>query len=193
MNFYNPATGKRSLTSWNHRFNVKYTVKIESFLLLNNLCCIFVLQILFGSFDFNFRLSQIMPNLKAKSEENIHAANLLIDNSLFMASVHCSYYAAFQMSKHILANCCGIGYKEQDAYSTGQGSHQYVNHMVRKNLNKLSTKYSDNYNTNYNKLRMLRKKADYTTIQIKKKDAENARNMAKCIIDLLTTKYNVIL
>ena len=65
--------------------------------------------------------------------------------------------------------------------------------MVRKNLNKLSTKYSDNYNTNYNKLRMLRKKADYTTIQIKKKDAENARNMAKCIIDLLTTKYNVIL
>lgn len=23
MNFYNPATGKRSLTSWNHRFNVK--------------------------------------------------------------------------------------------------------------------------------------------------------------------------
>lgn len=52
MNFYNPATGKRSLTSWNHRFNVKYTVKIESFLLLNNLCCIFVLQILFGLLDF---------------------------------------------------------------------------------------------------------------------------------------------
>ena len=65
MNFYNPATGKRSLTFWNHRFNVKYTVKIESFLLLNNLCCIFVLQILFGLFDFNFRLSPIMPNLKA--------------------------------------------------------------------------------------------------------------------------------
>ena len=40
---------------------------------------------------------------------------------------------------------------------------------------------------------MLGIKADYTTIQIKKKDAENARNMAKCIIDLLTTKYNVIL
>ena len=37
-----------------------------------------------------------MSVLKVKSDENIHAANLLIDKSLFTASVHCSYYAAFQ-------------------------------------------------------------------------------------------------
>lgn len=130
-----------------------------------------------------------MPNFRAKSEENIHAANLLIDKSLFTASVHCSYYAAFQMSKYILANFCDVGYKEQDNHSKGQGSHQYVSYRVRTCLNKLSSKYSDDYNTNYNKLKMLRKKADYTTIMIKKKEAENARNTAKRIIDLLTTNY----
>jgi len=32
MNFYNPATGKRSLTSWNHRFNVKYWAKKKFYL-----------------------------------------------------------------------------------------------------------------------------------------------------------------
>lgn len=189
MNFYNPATGKRSLTSWNHRFNVKYTVKIESFLLLNNLCCIFVLQILFGLFDFNFRLSPIMPNLKAKSEENIHAANLLIDKSLFTASVHCSYYAAFQMSKYVLANFCDVGYKEQDNNSKGQGSHQYVSTVMSNNLEKKNRFYMIDYNRHYKTIKYLRNKAYYSTDFIDKEEAKEALESSNGIIRLLISKY----
>lgn len=42
-----------------------------------------------------------MPNYRKKSTENLSAAKLLINNNMFTASVHCSYYAGFQMSKYI--------------------------------------------------------------------------------------------
>ena len=64
-----------------------------------------------------------MANMKKKSEENVLSAVLLIDNSLFTSSVHCSYYAGFQFTKYVLANFCGIDYERQEKESKGKDSH----------------------------------------------------------------------
>ena len=130
-----------------------------------------------------------MSVLKVKSDENIHAANLLIDKSLFTASVHCSYYAAFQMSKYILANFCDVGYEEQDNNSKGQGSHKYVSTVMSDNLEKRNKFCMIDYNRHYKTIKFLRNKADYSTGLIDKEEAEEALKSSRSIISLLISKY----
>ena len=64
-----------------------------------------------------------MPIVKAKSLENINAANLLVKHGMFAASVHCSYYSGFQLSKYVLSQYCAITYKKQEDESRGMDSH----------------------------------------------------------------------
>ncbi len=54
--------------------------------------------------------------LKEKSKFNYDASEILIDSHLFAPSVHCSYYAAFQLMKVAMQAFCGISYKEIDNY-----------------------------------------------------------------------------
>ena len=101
----------------------------------------------------------------------------------------CSYYAAFQMSKYVLANFCDVGYKEQDNNSKGQGSHQYVSTVMSNNLEKKNRFYMIDYNRNYKTIKYLRNKADYSTDFIDKEEAKEALESSNGIIRLLISKY----
>lgn len=129
-----------------------------------------------------------MSILREKSIENIDAANLLMVNKMFMASIHCFYYAVFQMSKYILANYCNIGYEEQEKNSKGIDSHHYVSSTMGNRLEELNKFYMVDYNRSYSILKMLRKKADYSMNIVDEQDAQKARKASECIINLLT-KY----
>lgn len=130
--------------------------------------------------------------MKAKSTENITAADLLIEKNMLTASVHCSYYSGFQFSKFVLSHCCGIDYETQEKESSGRDSHYYVMDKTQKNLSYMNRFYGIDYNNYYSTLKMLRKKADYTNIEITEKEAKRACKSAKDMITLLTEKFNII-
>lgn len=133
-----------------------------------------------------------MAIMKAKSTENITAADLLIEKNMLTASVHCSYYSGFQFSKFVLSHCCGIDYETQEKESSGRDSHYYVMDKTQKNLSYMNRFYGIDYNNYYSTLKMLRKKADYTNIEITEKEAKRACKSAKDMITLLTEKFNII-
>lgn len=131
-----------------------------------------------------------MPSIRNKSNENIKAANLLVNNRLFASSVHCAYYSCFQLSKYILDKFCGMSYNEQDIKTVD--SHIYVINSLDKNLLKISHISHLDYLSNMNKLKRFRKKADYTIGIITPKEAQDALASAEKIILILTTKYRMI-
>lgn len=127
-----------------------------------------------------------------KSKENLNAADLLIKNNLITSSVHCSYYAGFQYSKYVLANYCDIGYDVQEQQSKGKDSHFYVyNKMGEKIDNKGEHLNFIDYNRYYNKLKMLRKKADYSVNIIQGNEAIKAYDCANNLINILNKTFHI--
>lgn len=129
--------------------------------------------------------------MKKKSEENVLSAVLLIDNSLFTSSVHCSYYAGFQFTKYVLANFCGIDYERQEKESKGKDSHFYIQSEMEKRFEDSERLNFIDYNKYFNKLKKFRKKADYSQDFINKEEAEKACSCAEKLIDLLKTKCSI--
>ncbi len=121
-----------------------------------------------------------------KSSENFDAANLLVRNSMFSASIHCYYYSCFQLSKYMLKKS-GISYRKQDAESTGRSSHSYVIEKTADILNDNSRLQCLDYNTNMSKLKKMRKKADYTIEKINEEETRNAQNWSTKVNKILNT------
>lgn len=133
-----------------------------------------------------------MPNYKKKSEENLSAADLLIINNMYTSSVHCSYYAGLQFSKYVLANKCGIGYEDQEQNSKGKDSHYFVSDNTGRALDRMGEHIGFiDYNKFFNKLKKLRKKADYSEELIKCNEAKKAYDYADKLICLLKTKLAI--
>jgi hypothetical protein len=77
-----------------------------------------------------------MSYLKAKSEFNKSAAELLYDNNLYAPSVHCAYYSCLQLIKFLVKDFMNVDYPDQKIESDHlkQNSHEYV---IRKLLNEV--------------------------------------------------------
>jgi len=127
--------------------------------------------------------------MKYKAEENLEAANLLIGESMYSASIHCLYYSCFQLSMYAL-NRSGTLYEEQARQSKGCDAHHYViNAMATLIKGKSHIGFLD-YNTKISKLKKLRKKADYEIGQIEKEAAERAYAMANEITRIINTSIS---
>lgn len=134
-----------------------------------------------------------MSNCRMKSEENLSAAALLIRNNCNTSSVHCSYYAGFQYSKYVLANYCNINYEDQEQQSKGRDSHFFVCQQIGKNIdNKGKHLNFIDYNRYYNKLKMLRKKADYSENIINSDEATKALIYANDLIKILNNTFQIL-
>lgn len=114
-----------------------------------------------------------MPTFKAKSEDNISAANYLHGMKLYAPAVHCAYYSCFQLSKHFL-NAKGKDYKTQNLECGGKDSHNYIIQETHKLLPEPLI-----YVRDMNHLKALRKKADYLNVKILIHDANDALSTAK--------------
>lgn len=116
-----------------------------------------------------------------KAEHNLKAATLLIENKLYAPSIHCLYYAGFQMSKRKLAGC-GITYDEQDqaAKDLATDSHNYI-------ITTTEGYVSDpiKYRHNIRMLKRLRKKSDYLNQEIVDAEAKAAKISAFDLISIL--------
>lgn len=130
-----------------------------------------------------------MSIIKVKSSDNLRAAKLLIDNHIYSPSVHCSYYSVYMFSMYMLCHKCNISYEDQSENSRGRDSHFYVIKNIADDLNKKNRYYMTDFYSWYNKLKKLRKQADYLNEEVKEKDANTAYKSAENIIQLLTDKY----
>lgn len=131
-----------------------------------------------------------MPNLKDKSSQNMDAAELLISNRKCSPSIHCSYYACIQFSKHILNHFCSIDYEKQSIETKGKDSHSYVINHTGESVRLKNEKDCSNYFINMEKLRMLRNKSDYTISVIGEREARKAQLASIEILDILKKNYD---
>jgi hypothetical protein len=54
------------------------------------------------------------------------SAELLIEESYYAPSVHCSYYSVFQLMKYRFVSKSGISFEEYNTQSPSIGSHVYL-------------------------------------------------------------------
>lgn len=131
----------------------------------------------------------IMTWLKNKSEENINSADILVNNKLYAASIHCYYYACLQLIKYVLCHKLSVDYQEQD--NAKSDSHIFVIVKLYKILKRKNTKYANEFDRNINDLKYARVRADYKNVEIIEEEAIKANTKSKYIIDLINKQYMI--
>ena len=116
--------------------------------------------------------------LSQKSEFNAEASKLLIDKSLYAPSVHCAYYAAFQLMKVAMRKFLGIEYNTIDVNVANSKSseHKYIQREI---LNVIRNNDRESYrkiNNLFNDLFQFRVEADYKNIEVKIDQASKANS-----------------
>jgi uncharacterized protein (UPF0332 family) len=137
--------------------------------------------------------------LGEKSKFNIDAADYLILKTLYAPSVHCSYYACFQLMKVVLKSFMGITYDQIDriiANSKMSGNrpiseHAYIKKEILNQIHKFDeTKYRDIKNK-IDDLYEYRINSDYKNIEILEDDAAKANKKSKEFIDYIKQNFHV--
>jgi uncharacterized protein (UPF0332 family) len=111
-----------------------------------------------------------MSKLREKSEFNIDASQLLIDNYLYAPSVHCSYYSCFQLMKFSMNDFFGISYDElrqRISVNTSGGTHSYVTNFFNTEVKKKNGifEYRD-FSRKIKDLKEFRESSDYDDVEI---------------------------
>lgn len=140
-----------------------------------------------------------MSHLKLKSEHNLLAAEILIENGLHAPSVHCSYYSCFQLSKYALKEFAGIDYIQQEEelnqlkqkQSTKFGSHEYVIFKLGNEINRCSKETYRIFSTNFKILKSFRKKSDYLDEMISDEQSKESLRLSTELVELLKSKCHL--
>lgn len=133
-----------------------------------------------------------MTKLKEKSEFNIHAAELLINNSYYAPSVHCSYYSCFQLLKYTIKTFFGVEYEAIATNSsiTGQGTHQYIINYIANELIPLTDiKESRRFKRNFIDLKQYRQESDYENVEVDITKGEKALKLAQEIRNYIKSNF----
>lgn len=133
-----------------------------------------------------------MSYLKAKSDFNLDAAKVLIDeHSYFAPSVHCSYYGCFQFIKSKL-NKIGITYDKMNQDIAGNPSltsNKYPLELIVKEVEKKSDRYySRDLKTKIKSLKTYRVISDYHNEGVDYDRGNAALKLSKEIIALIEQK-----
>jgi uncharacterized protein (UPF0332 family) len=123
----------------------------------------------------------LMTKLKEKSEFNIDAAKVLINNYLYAPSVHCSYYSCFQLMKYALKKIAGIEYEDlgKQIRLSEQNTHKFVINEIGKIIKRKNAYDFRYFNNNIRELKALREEADYENVEILIDKSEKALKKAK--------------
>lgn len=126
-----------------------------------------------------------------KSQENIAAADKLIQAGYCNASIHCSYYAVFQFMKYTLDTKGLCPYKEQDE-SQGKSSHEAILSKLSDNWCSCSKEERKQFKNTFWLLKKARVEADYKVSKtFNEQEAEDMVAYAKSLIGTLQTVYNL--
>ena len=136
-------------------------------------------------------------NLYNKSESNIKAAKLLIDNNIPEPSVHCSYYGCFQKMKSIIAKFLNISYDDLDRQIQSDSFHRtehcYIWNKIEYDIEKENRLHDFERREIFNSIKKLYKfrvTSDYKNEAIPKNKAEQALRLSTDIINYLNKAYS---
>lgn len=135
-----------------------------------------------------------MSKLREKSEFNILAANILLKQSLFAPSIHCSYYSCFQLMKFTIKYFFGEDYDTQvsNISNSLQGSHSYVISLMYKELTSLSNlEESRKFKRKIMDLKLLRAESDYDNIEIDFEKSDLAFKKANELRTYIINQFNL--
>jgi hypothetical protein len=128
-----------------------------------------------------------MSNLYNKSKVSIQAASALYKNDeLCNASVHCSYYACVQLSKHIFLNKC-----EPPIIPPRRGIHEFIASNMVTEIGKIDINFMYVFNSSFVPLRVLREEADYDNTVIDPGKAEKAYKTADKIYNGMKKVFSI--
>lgn len=130
-----------------------------------------------------------MSNLENKSELNIFAAKILIENNIYPPSVHFSYYSCIQLLKFKMNVFFGVTY-EQLAIDISSHSklntHEYIISYITEELKKnLSVQAGQDFKRAIKELKFFRIKSDYEDLEINRPSSEKAFELAERIRNLI--------
>ncbi|TYQ00422.1 hypothetical protein C7447_1011036 [Tenacibaculum adriaticum] len=138
-----------------------------------------------------------MSHLKNKSEFNLEAARVLIDEyDNFAPSVHCSYFGCFQFIKSKL-NKIGFSYEKIDSdisisrqsAARTLNSHDYPIKLILTEVEKKSDIiFRKGVKDKINLLKTYRVLSDYRNESVTMKKSKEALRLSKEIIKLINTK-----
>lgn len=138
--------------------------------------------------------SPLMSKIRQKSDFNIDAAKLLIRETYYASSVHCSYYSCFQLMKYTIKEFFGIDYEAQsiNISSSGQRTHQYVINYVTTELKRfVGAEECKIFKRTIKDLKQFRLESDYENIEVSHDYGQNALDKAIAIRLYLITNFNV--
>jgi uncharacterized protein (UPF0332 family) len=129
-----------------------------------------------------------MSYLKAKSEFNKSAAELLYDNNLYAPSVHCAYYSCLQLIKFLVKDFMNVDYPDQKIESDylKQNSHEYVIGKLLNEVHGLNRFDYIDLRRNIYDLKSFREISDYENqivdIDLSKKSIDKANDIRSYLI-----------
>ena len=131
-----------------------------------------------------------MNFLKNKSEINFEAAELLHQNYLYPAVVHCSYYSCVQLMKHIYLfkiKKTEDNLIQETRRSRDKSSHNTLISEIHKFTEKLSLDKEDRFYfyKKISSLKNLRNKADYEDIEVDIEKSKKSLDMSKTLLVIL--------
>jgi uncharacterized protein (UPF0332 family) len=133
-----------------------------------------------------------MSDLQNKAEINLDSAKILHGKGNYPSVAHCTYYACYQLVKHIWLHKIGKSEDELNALckeKKREGSHEVlinqIGSFIKNSTNK--NKIDDFRVVNYNlvALKKLRVKADYKDVNFDSVDSSNALSLSNSVIPLL--------
>ena len=126
-----------------------------------------------------------MPVYKNKAQNNIVTAEILLDNGLPLSSAHPAYYSSFLLMKFLLAHCFSVSYAQQETLTKNKDSHKILSNMALPTMAAQDTETGNDYLVWYNKLKMMRRKADYKPVEVEdsllRDNLTTAKNFMKSV------------
>lgn len=132
-----------------------------------------------------------MSGFKDKSEQNSRATEILLKQSLYASSIHCSYYAFVQNLLHVLF--VRIKYNENqfknDLQQHNTGTHRWASKLIEFELAKKSMKDYKYYQKVFAEVKFLREKSDYSANAMTPDDGYEAQTKARSLNQLLNQMF----
>ena len=132
-----------------------------------------------------------MPGYLKKAHNNIEVAEILIKEALFKSSAHPAYYSAFLSIKYVLAHFCSIDYDAQDAMTCKKDSHIILSGIALPFMAENDSVTNNDYLVWYNKLKKMRKLADYRPDEIRDDLLVANLDVAKLFLQHIDLYFNI--
>lgn len=130
-----------------------------------------------------------MTVYKTKSDQNILASSVLIQNNCCNSSIHSTYYSIIQLIIFVLVESNVWTLEEINIHTNGKGSHNWLFKEVQKQISdRLERK---TINDQLQELKKARNNADYKEKIYGQKEAKKALQKAKNIELSLKEKFKI--